>query len=158
MTVCSNESISAIVTSRHKCAICRGSDCSRKSRFPYFCVFSSLGKNPSCRSEASSRWLATSFCCNHVSIQSLAILLNFAPTSSSAMRFWMSSAILESKYLTSFSSTKFFFDWEDIFDFRSRKIFCATTPISMIPIYLSANTTYLWQGHLRFPNPSHSQT
>lgn len=62
MTVWSNESISAIVTRRQRWAIWRGSDCNKKRRFPYFCVFSSFGKNPSCRSEASSRWLATSFC------------------------------------------------------------------------------------------------
>ncbi len=34
-----------------------------------------------------------------------------AHTSSNAIRFWISSAILESRYLTSFSNTKFFFDW-----------------------------------------------
>jgi hypothetical protein len=46
-------------------------------------------------------------------------------TSSSAMRFWMSKAIRESRYRTSFSSTKFFFDCDDIFAFSSRSVFWA---------------------------------
>lgn len=35
----------------------------------------------------------------------------------------MSNAIRESKYRTSFSSTKFFFDCDEILDFNSRRIF-----------------------------------
>jgi hypothetical protein len=53
--------------------------------------------------------------------ESLAILR----TSSNAMRFWINKAIRESRYLTSFSNTKFFFDCEEIFDLRSRNIFWA---------------------------------
>lgn len=37
----------------------------------------------------------------------------------------MSSAIRESKYRTSFSRTKFFFDCDEIFDFKSLNVFCA---------------------------------
>jgi hypothetical protein len=55
-----------------------------------------------------------------------------AHTSSSAMRFWISSAILESRYRTSFSRTKFFFDCEEIFDFSSRSTFCARARSSSI--------------------------
>ncbi len=44
-------------------------------------------------------------------------------TSSNAMRFCISSAILESRYLTSFSSTKFFFDWEEMRALSSLSIF-----------------------------------
>lgn len=46
-------------------------------------------------------------------------------TSSSAMRFCTSRAILESRYRTSFSSTKFFLDCDEILDLRSRSAFCA---------------------------------
>jgi hypothetical protein len=46
-------------------------------------------------------------------------------TSSKAIRFWISKAIRESRYLTSFSKTKFFLDCEEIFDFRSRSTFWA---------------------------------
>lgn len=46
-------------------------------------------------------------------------------TSSNAIRFWINNAIRESRYLTSFSKTKFFFDCEEIFDLRSRSIFWA---------------------------------
>lgn len=67
MTVCSRASISAMETSRHRWAIWRGSDWRRKSRLPYFCVFSSLGKKPSWSSRPSPRWSATSFCCRIVS-------------------------------------------------------------------------------------------
>lgn len=67
MTVWSSASISAIETSRQRWAMCRGSDWSKNSRLPYFCVLSSLGKEPSCSSRPSSRWLATSFCCDKVS-------------------------------------------------------------------------------------------
>jgi hypothetical protein len=61
-----------------------------------------------------------------------------ALTSSRAMRFCMSRAIRESKYRTSFSRTKFFFDCADIFVFRSRRIFCAVdcqyvTPLGRPP-------------------------
>jgi len=63
MTVWRSESISAIVTRRHRWAMCLGSDWRRNSKFPYFCVFSSFGKKPSCSSAASSKWFATSFCC-----------------------------------------------------------------------------------------------
>ena len=124
MTVWSRESISAIVTSRQRCAMCRGSDCKRKSRFPYFWVFSSFGKKPSCKSAASSRWLATSFCYRRVSQRKYDIVA-LMRTSSKAIRFWISKAILESRYLTSFSNTKFFFDCDEIFDLRSRRIFWA---------------------------------
>ena len=52
-------------------------------------------------------------------------------TSSSAMRFWISNAMRESRYLTSFSSTKFFLDCDEILDLRSRRIFCATGTVSI---------------------------
>lgn len=42
-------------------------------------------------------------------------------TSSRAIRFWISRAIRESKYRTSFSRTKFFFDCVEIFAFSSRR-------------------------------------
>lgn len=45
-------------------------------------------------------------------------------TSSRAMRFWISKAMRESRYRTSFSSTKFFLDCDDIFDLSSRSVFC----------------------------------
>lgn len=41
------------------------------------------------------------------------------------MRFWIRRAIRESRYRTSFSSTKFFFDCDDIFVLRSRRTFWA---------------------------------
>lgn len=50
-----------------------------------------------------------------------------ALTSSRAMRFWMSKAIRESRYRTSFSRTKFFLDCEEILDLRSRRIFWAAS-------------------------------
>ena len=46
-------------------------------------------------------------------------------TSSRAMRFWISKAIRESRYRTSFSRTKFFLDCDEIFDLSSRKTFWA---------------------------------
>jgi len=46
-------------------------------------------------------------------------------TSSNAIRFWIRSAIRESRYRTSFSSTKFFLDCDEIFDLSSRKCFWA---------------------------------
>lgn len=52
-------------------------------------------------------------------------------TSSNAMRFCTSNAIRESRYRTSFSRTKFFFDCDDIFAFRSRNAFCAAPRISL---------------------------
>ena len=57
--------------------------------------------------------------------QNEALQLQSGPTSSSAMRFWMSKAIRESRYRTSFSSTKFFFDCDDIFALSSRNVFWA---------------------------------
>lgn len=42
-------------------------------------------------------------------------------TSSSTILFWISKAIRESKYRTSFSRTKFFFDCADILAFNSRR-------------------------------------
>lgn len=54
------------------------------------------------------------------------------PTSSIAIRFCTSNAIRESKYRTSFSSTKFFFDCEDIRAFSSRSAFCARARSSSI--------------------------
>lgn len=41
------------------------------------------------------------------------------------MRFCTSNAIRESRYRTSLSRTKFFFDCDEIFAFKSRNIFCA---------------------------------
>jgi hypothetical protein len=125
MTVCRRASISAMETRRHRCAMCLGSDWSRKNKLPYFCVFSSLGKKPSCSSAASSRWLATSFCyggrqCRTDSTPGAARL-----TSSSAMRFWISRAMRESRYRTSFSRTKFFLDCDEMRDLSSRSVFWA---------------------------------
>lgn len=54
------------------------------------------------------------------------------PTSSNAIRFWINKAIRESRYLTSFSNTKFFFDCDEIFDLRSRRIFWAADIISAL--------------------------
>ena len=51
------------------------------------------------------------------------------PTSSIRNRFWMSSAIRASRYRTSFSNRKFFFDCVDIFCFRSRSAFCAVPDV-----------------------------
>lgn len=47
------------------------------------------------------------------------------------MRFWMSRAIRESRYRTSFSNTKFFFDCDDIFAFSSRSVFWAVKGVSI---------------------------
>lgn len=138
MTVCSNWSISAMVTRRHKCAICLGSDCSRNNKLPYVCVLSSLGKVPSERSAASSRWSATSLRCRRLVLLYPCVHELQASTSSSAIRFCTNNAIRESRYLTSFSNTKFFFDWEDILALSSRKAFCAAFLVSSC-IFICAN-------------------
>lgn len=44
----------------------------------------------------------------------------------------MSNAIRESRYRTSFSNTKFFFDCDEILDFKSRRCFCARAKSSEI--------------------------
>ena len=108
MTVCSRESISVIVTSLQRCAICRGSDWRRKSRLPYFCVFSSLGKNPSCRSAASSRWLATSFCYSSILAQSQTVR-------TSRTYFFQCHAILDQKCYSRIKIPNIFFEYEILF-------------------------------------------
>jgi len=47
------------------------------------------------------------------------------PTSSNAILFCTSKAMRESRYRTSFSKTKFFFDCDEILAFSSRRTFCA---------------------------------
>lgn len=108
MTVCKRESISAIVTRRHRWAICRGSDWSRNSRFPYFWVFSSFGKKPSWTSAPSSMWLAISSRCRVVRVCRKAAGLLDSPLqepcgSESARRF--SSPNIEHPSLTRSSSS-----------------------------------------------------
>lgn len=79
-------------------------------------------------------------------------------TSSSAIRFWINKAIRESRYLTSFSNTKFFFDCEEIFALRSRRTFWAVGDRLAACIPSVDQDLYLWQDHLQSPNPSHLQT
>lgn len=67
------------------------------------------------------------------------------PTSSSAMRFCTSNAIRESRYRTSFSRTKFFFDCEDIRLFRSRRAFWACMGVSRCS---TLSPTELMHAHL----------
>ena len=87
------------------------------------------------------------------------MFIAFVRTSSSAIRFWMSKAILESRYLTSFSSTKFFFDCDEIFDLRSRRIFWAMRRVSRLSgSDFNARVAYLSPGHLQSPDPSRSRT
>src|SRR5690349_21235617 len=59
------------------------------------------------------------------------------PTSSRAIRFWINRAILESRYRTSFSRTKFFLDWFEILTFKSRSARCALAKSSLISRSLS---------------------
>lgn len=77
-------------------------------------------------------------------------------TSSSAIRFWIRRAILESKYRTSFSSTKFFFDCDEILDLRSRRIFWAVHQENQQLSHAQGDTdcTNLWPVHLLSPSRS----
>ena len=136
MTVCSRESISAIVTSLQRCAMCRGSDWRRKSRLPYFCVFSSLGKKPSCRSAASSRWFATSFCYS-------SILAPSRTMRTPGTYFFQRHAILDQKRYSRIKISNILFKYKVLFRLTRNFSFIVALDFLGFPIRQRIDDCYL---------------